>query len=67
MMAIVSRAGAAGVRHPGARAAKQAKGTVMLEAPSTSLIGRGILAVVVGIIAAAAAALIATAIWLSDS
>ena len=38
----------------------------MLEAPSTSLIGRGILAVLVGIIAAAAA-LIATAIWLSDS
>ena len=54
------------MRHPGARAAKQAKGTVMLEAPSTSLIGRGILAVVVGI-SAAAAALIATAIWLSDS
>ena len=67
MMAIVSRAGPARVRQPGARAAKQAKGTVMLEAPSTSLIGRGILAVVVGIIAAAAAALIATAIWLSDS
>ena len=39
----------------------------MFEAPSTSLIGRGILAVVVGIIAAAAAALTATAIWLSDS
>jgi hypothetical protein len=38
----------------------------MLEAPSTSLIGRGILAVVVGI-SAAAAALIARAIWLSDS
>ena len=39
----------------------------MLEAPSTSLIGRGILAVVAGISAAAAAALIATAIWLPDS
>jgi hypothetical protein len=38
----------------------------MLEAPSTSLIGRGILAVLVGIIVAAGA-LIATAIWLSDS
>ena len=38
----------------------------MLEEPSTSLIGRGILAVLVGIIVAAAA-LIATAIWLSDS
>ena len=38
----------------------------MLEAPSTSLIGRGILAVLVGIIVAAAA-LIVTAIWLSDS
>ena len=39
----------------------------MLKLLSTSLIARGILAVIVGIIAAAVAALIATAIWLSDS
>src|SRR5690349_20966956 len=38
---------------PGRRAAEQAKGTVMFKSLSTSLITRGILAVIIGIIALA--------------
>src|SRR5438874_13385833 len=52
MITIVSSAGPAGQGAPGARAA-QAKGTVMLKSLSTSLIARGILAVIIGIIALA--------------
>jgi hypothetical protein len=45
MMIVVSSAGPAGQGTPGARAATQAKGTVMLKSLSTSLVARGILAV----------------------
>src|SRR5215470_14860030 len=53
MIMIVSSAGPAGRGTPGAGAVNRPKGTVMFKSLSTSLIARGILAVVVGIIALA--------------
>lgn len=53
MIKMLSSAGPAGQGTPGARAATQAKGTVMFKSLSTSLIARGILAVITGIIALA--------------
>src|SRR6186997_1300257 len=53
MITTLSRAGPAGSGHRRSAGSEQAKGTVMFKSLSTSLITRGILAVIIGIIALA--------------